>query len=190
MRGPLRLRWVFVAAVCFGVGAAIVKGQDAGIRDVLGNTSAPWILPPFIAGMATRRSWHGAAAGALATSAAFAAFYVAEAFILDLGPHPWYVDLRLTAGTLNPYEKLGFVSGALYGALGYAWAARRSRWAPLAVGGAFVAEPLIVLMVVRTHVWGGGSLLAHPVIWVTEMAVGVLLTVALLERRRRASAVR
>src|SRR5439155_3928531 len=133
--------------------------QDVGVRDALGNTSAPWVLVPFVAGTRYRRPWHGALAGLAATMAAFLGFYAAEAAILDLGPHPWYEDLRLTLGTFNVYEQWGLVSGPAYGALGALWAQRRIIAAPIAVGLAFVAEPLIVWLLWHAGIWGGGGLL-------------------------------
>ena len=110
--------------------------------------------------------------------AAFGGFYLAEAAILDLGPHPWYEDVRLAAGTFNVYEQWGLLSGSLYGALGALWASRSLRSAPLAVAVAFLCEPLIVALLMRAHVWGGGALLNHPAIWGAEVVVGVALAVA------------
>jgi hypothetical protein len=49
------------------------------------------------------------------TLLALLGFYVAEAAILDLGPHPWWVDLQLTV-KWNLYDSWGIVSGLLYGA--------------------------------------------------------------------------
>jgi hypothetical protein len=42
--GPLLL-----AGLDFGLLVAVIKGQDPGVRDALGNTSAPWVLVPFLA---------------------------------------------------------------------------------------------------------------------------------------------
>jgi hypothetical protein len=39
MRKPAVL---LLAGVAFGVLVAVIKGQDTGVRDALGNTSAPW----------------------------------------------------------------------------------------------------------------------------------------------------
>jgi hypothetical protein len=171
-RGVAITRFV-LGAIAFGVVVAVVKGQDSGVRDALGNLSAPWVLVPFLAGSRFRIVWRGAAVGVAVTLAAFLGFYVAEAAILDLGPHPWYVDLKLTVGW-NVYESWGIVSGLLYGALGALWSSRRSVIAAAAVGVAFVAEPLIVLLLWRAGVWGGGGLLLHyPWMWSAEVLVGL-----------------
>jgi hypothetical protein len=184
----MRRTWsvIFFGALGFGVTVALVKGQDSGFRDVLGNTSAPWLVPPFCAGLYARSVVRGALAGVAVTAVAFAGFYIAEAVVLDLGPHPWYVDLRLTAGYLNPYERAGVLSGALYGALGYSWATRHAVVAALALGLGFVAEPAIVYCVSRAHVWGDGGLLAYPTIWVSEIVIGCAALALLFARRRRA----
>src|SRR6476661_797641 len=76
---PPKLAWVLLAAVAFGVLVAALKGQDAGVRDTLGNLSAPWVLVPFLAGARFTRVRSGALAGAAATLAALLGFYVAEA---------------------------------------------------------------------------------------------------------------
>jgi hypothetical protein len=52
------------------------------------------------------------------TLAAFFGFYLAEAAILDLGPHSWRTDLSLTLGSGRIYETWGLLSGAVCGALG------------------------------------------------------------------------
>ena len=178
-----RVALLIAAAVAFGVVMAVVKGQADDARNAAGNMSAPWIVVPFLAGARFARPWHGLVAGVAATLAAFAGFYVAEAVVLDLGPHPWYVDLRLAAGTVNVYERAGVLSGALYGALGTLWATGRLRAAALAVGSAFVVEPLIVLALWRGNLWGGPGILRYPGLWVTEVVVGVVLAAALYRRR-------
>jgi hypothetical protein len=178
-----RLLLILAAAVAFGVVMAVVKGQADDARNALGNMSAPWIVVPFLAGSGFARARHGALAGIVATLAAFAGFYVAEAVILDLGPHPWSVDLRLAAGTINVYERAGVLSGALYGALGTLWATGRVRAAALAVGFAFVVEPLVVLALWRGNLWGGPGILRFPALWIGEIVLGVILAAALFRRR-------
>jgi hypothetical protein len=168
-----QLTGILALAVLFGVAVAVIKGQDAGVRDALGNTSAPWVLVPFLAGTRFGKLWQGAIVGVAATLAALLGFYAAEAAVLDLGPHPWYVDLRLTLGSGRLYEKWGILSGVLYGTLGALWTSRRLAIAPLAVCLAFVCEPAIVWFATRARVWGGGGLLDYRWIWVSELLVGL-----------------
>ena len=176
--GPLLL-----SGLGFGVLVAVVKGQDPGVRDALGNTSAPWVIVPFLAGTRYSKLRFGALAGVVTTLAAFVAFYAAEAAILDLGPHPWYVDLRLTLGSGHVYEAWGLLSGSVYGALGSIWTARSLVAAPIAVGLAFICEPLIVLLLVHAGIWGSGGLLQHHWLWIAEVLIGVGGTVVLMVRR-------
>jgi hypothetical protein len=178
-----KLAFLLLGALAFGVLVAVVKGQDLGVRDALGNTSAPWVVLPFVAGACFARARSAALAGLAVTLASLLAFYVAEAAVLDLGAHPWWIDLRLTAGTLNVYEKWGIVSGLLYGTLGWLWAYRSKPAAAVAVGLAFVAEPLIVFAVSRAGLWGGGLLFAHRWLWAGEIVLGLAaIAVALTAR--------
>src|SRR3954451_8426638 len=96
------------AALAFGATIAAIKGQDVGFRDALGNMSAPWVLVPFVAGARVRSLWRGALLGVGVTLLALFGFYVAEAAILDLGSHPWWVDLQLTV-KWNIYDSWGIV---------------------------------------------------------------------------------
>jgi len=170
---PVRkLTLLLLGSVAFGVVMAAIKGQDVGVRDALGNLSAPWIVIPFLAGMRSTSVWRATLVGVATTLASLLGFYVAEAAILDLGPHPWYIDLKLTAGAVNIYEKCGVFSGALYGALGGLWAMRRTVWAAAAIGLAFVVEPAITLVTSRAGLWGGGGLLDYAWMWVGEIVVG------------------
>lgn len=149
------------SALAFGVLVAVVKGQDVGVRDALGNLSAPWVVVPFAAGAATRSVRRGVLFGLSATLLALLGFYVAEAAVLNLGPHPWYVELRLTLHW-NVYDTWGVPAGIAYGALGALWTLHRSRLAGAAVGIAFVAEPLIVFALEHRGIWGGAGALQYP----------------------------
>ena len=184
-----QIAWVLALAVGFGVAMAVVKGQDAGVRDALGNTSAPWILVPFLAGTRCSKLWRGVLAGVVATLAALVAFYAAEAFVLDLGPHPWWIDLRLTLGSGRLYEKWGVASGVLYGGLGALWATRRLAIALVAVCLAFVCEPTIVWLATQAGVWGGGGLLDYRWMWISEVLVGLVGMSLVLRLRTRGSSV-
>jgi Family of unknown function (DUF6518) len=178
---------LLLAAAAFGVLVAVIKGQDTGVRDALGNTSAPWIVLPFVAGTCFARARSAVLAGLAVTLVSLLGFYVAEAAVLDLGPHPWWVDLRLTAGTVNVYERWGIASGALYGLLGWLWAYRSKTAAAAAVGLAFAAEPLIVYLVQRAGMWNA-LLLDYDWMWTAELVLGlaaVALALAVRPPQRR-----
>ena len=104
-------------AVAFGATMSVVKGNGSGVRDAVGNVSAPWVLLPFFAGaFAGRRSvGRAAVVGCAVSLAALAGFYVANAFVLDFGPHPWLHDLRLAVLSGRLYFEYGVVSGPLFG---------------------------------------------------------------------------
>src|SRR5947209_16181208 len=109
---------ILLAALAFGVAIAVLKGGDAGLRDAIGNISAPWLLLPYLAGTVSRGPIRGALLGAATCLAALAGFYVAEAFVLDLGGHPLLTNLTLTLGAGRYYFAAGVFTGPLFGALG------------------------------------------------------------------------
>jgi hypothetical protein len=185
MTARRKLALLLLAALAFGAAMAAVKGQATGARDAIGNLSAPWVVLPFVAGAQCKRLRVAVLAGVAVTEVALLGFYLAEAAVLDLGPHPWYVDVRLALGTFNIYEQWGLLSGALYGVLGALWVTRRVRAAPIAVALAFVIEPLIVAVTTRANLWGGGGLLERPWLWSAEIAIGLALGVVTLTRSRR-----
>jgi hypothetical protein len=188
-RAPWRtLAVTLAAAAAFGVVMAVIKGQDAGVRDAIGNASAPWVVIPFLAGTRFRSVWRGLLVGVAATVAAFAGFYVAEAAVLDLGTSSWRHALSLTLGSGRIYEEWGLLSGALYGALGSLWATRRWLAAGAAVGLAFVFEPLIVWFLSRARVWGGSGPLEYRWMWLAEIALGLAAIAYFVRRKERASA--
>jgi hypothetical protein len=183
-----RFGLLLLAGIAFGVLVAVIKGQDTGVRDALGNTSAPWVVVPFLAGTRYPRVWQAALVGIATTLAALLAFYAAEAAILDLGAHPWYTDLRLTLGSGRLYETWGLLSGVLYGALGGMWAAGWLRAAPVAVGLAFVCEPLIVFFLWKAGIWGGGDLLLrYHWMWIAEALIGLGAIAFVLAKKQAGS---
>src|SRR5436190_21730086 len=105
MSSGRKIALLLVAGAAFGVLMAVIKGQDTGVRDALGNTSAPWIVLPFVAGTCFARARSAVLAGLAVTLVSLLGFYVAEAMVLDLGPHPWWVDLRPAAGTANAHVR-------------------------------------------------------------------------------------
>lgn len=176
VRGAVRSAvWILSLAVLFGVASAWIKGNDAGLRDAIGNASAPWLLLPFLAGAAWRsRRLSGAAmAGLAATLAALAGFYFADSFVLQLGPHPWLTDLSLTMRGAIFWAERAVVTGPVFGALGFWWRRNRSPLAGGLVAAAFVLEPAAWWLYGR-YLGGGAAypVPAYPALWLTEIALG------------------
>ncbi|MCL6446345.1 MAG: hypothetical protein K6T83_23345, partial [Alicyclobacillus sp.] len=115
-----RLALVVSASVFFGAIMSIIKGNDVGLRDAIGNMSAPWLSLPFVAAVYAKlhRPVQGALVGLLATVCALTGFYFMNSFVLDLSPHPWLEKLGLTMRSGWFYFLLGFLSGPIWGFLG------------------------------------------------------------------------
>lgn len=181
--GVLRPAHVLSAAVVFGVAVAVLKGGDAGMRDSLGNVSAPWLLLPYLAGTTVRGRLRGALMGATACLAALAGFYVAEAFVLDLGDHSPFTDLMLTLVAGRMYFLAGAIFGPPFGALGGSAGRYRQELTALVAGSLLVGEPLAVFAWIAYQGISPsetGMVAAYPRLWVSEMVVGVLAVVALM----------
>jgi hypothetical protein len=179
---------LLVAAAVFGVAVAALKGSDAGVRDSIGNISAPWLLLPYLAGTTVRSPIRGAVLGAAACLTALAGFYVAEAFVLDLGDHPLLTDLRLTIGAGRYYFIFGVLLGPLFGALGGATYRNRLTVTALVLAFLLVGEPLAVFAWIRSAGVAPadtGFVAAYPALWMGEMVLGVLVCVVLLAWSRR-----
>ncbi|MEV5012598.1 MULTISPECIES: hypothetical protein [unclassified Streptomyces] len=169
---------ILSAAFAFGVAAALLKGTEAGVRQVYGNMSAPWLLLGFLPASRARGVLRGMAVGTIATLIGLTGFYLAYGLISGLGDHGVLGDLRLEfMGNLYWFER-GLISGPVMGALG-AWSARRHYVAPLPVTGLlFVLEPLAVLAMVSLPAlnralfnWGD-----QPVVpYLVEAVLGVAL---------------
>lgn len=181
-RGVGRIALLVMAAVAFGALESVVKGNGAGVRDGIGNLSAPWVIVPLLAGAAGSRGSMllGAVVGLLTSLAALVGFYVANAFVLDLGPHSTPHEIGLTLNAGNVWFKAGAMSGPAMGALG-AWAARRGgfvvAWSVVAL---VVFEPLVVyLTYMASHGRFAGGDGQWNGVYAAEAALGALAAVAL-----------
>jgi hypothetical protein len=179
-----RIVGLLLAAAAFGISMSVVKGNDAGVRDTIGNVSAPWLLLPFAAGALAGRAKTpvGAAIGLAASIVAMLGFYVTNAAVLDLGPHPWLVDLRLAVEGGRMYLALALLSGPLFGALGAIWQRRHAAALGVAVASLLVFEPAAWLLYQR----GVDSIVVgYPLVWAVEVAFGILgCRLAFLRARR------
>ena len=177
---------LLMVAVAFGACASVLKGNGAGVRDGIGNLSAPWVILPLLAGALASRGniWLGVVVGLLTTLAALAGFYLANAFVLDLGPHSSLHDIGLTLNVGNLWFKAGAMSGPAMGAAG-AWASRRGgfvvAWSAV---GIVVFEPLAVYLV---YLASDGRFAAGEGQWngvyAAEAALGAIAAAALWRAR-------
>jgi hypothetical protein len=177
------LRTVVIASLLFGIAVAVIKGGDAGLRDSVGNVSAPWLLLPFFAGRSARGPLTGAAIGLLACLAALVGFYVAEAFVLDLGTHSVLRDLELTIPAGRLYFIAGVVFGPVFGTLG----ALRTSWThaldAAVVGLLLIGEPLVVYLYQGAQGVSpskSGMVTSSPALSLAEVVLGVCAAVLLL----------
>lgn len=183
-RLTVRVLGVLALALLFGMTASVLKGNGAGVRDGIGNLSAPWVIVPLLAGAAAprRRLGWGALLGLFATLLALTGFYLANAFVLDLGQHSSAADIALTLNVGSLWFKAGALSGPVMGALG-AWASRRGRLTVAVIGALIVLlEPLVVDAYLHVRQFsgfaaGGGSWTG---VYVGEGVAGMAMVAALL----------
>jgi hypothetical protein len=175
---PLGTTAALVGALVCGIALSVVKGDGDGVRSAIGNLSGPWLLIPLVAGASTRASrvtglrhvgW-GAVFGLLVTLAALGGFYASNSLVLDLGPHAWLVDLRLSVAAGRRYFLLGLLSGPVCGAFGAWWTARDARSLAGPVAALLVLEP-VASWVQQAAV--GGDHTGQPGVWAGELLLGV-----------------
>lgn len=171
-----RIIIIVLVSLFFGVMMSVIKGNDPGLRDAIGNISAPWLLIPFLASVYAERHRpsHAALVGFLASMCALIGFYFANSFVLDLGPHPWLVDLSLTLPGMWFWFLLSLLSGPCFGLLG-AWYTRHRTLIPaLFVALLFVFEPF------TWKIYDLGGLLSYPILSTIETTIGLVGSIVLV----------
>jgi Family of unknown function (DUF6518) len=179
---------MLLASLVFGVVMSIVKGNGAGVRSDVGNLSAPWLLLPFLAAAVSSdgRLGRAMAIGGASSALGLVGFYVANSFVLDLGPHPWLIDLRLALHSSLYWLRLGLVSGPVMGLLGGLWRRTGSRLVAIAVSALLIGEPLAEASL-RNHAIGTFAVAgSKPQVLLGEALVGLAVCgwVALRPRAR------
>jgi len=182
---------IWVAAVVVGLAFGAGDQYLGSLRSLVtlgpwavavSGMSAPWLLLPFVFGCTQDRAGRAAIVGLVATTSALAGY-----FAMTVSPMEG-VALRSLPGAGEallrsnlPVIVGGLVSAPVFGVLGRRW--RTDRWwvAAVAVGGAFVLEPVALLI--------SGRLSGPAWIWVAESVFGLLLLSGLAatgtaERRR------
>jgi hypothetical protein len=102
-----------LGAFITGAVLCLMKGDGGGLAMAVGNLSAPYIIIAVAAGLTSRRWWLGALLGVIATEATVAGFYETWAS---------YFGHEVSEQSVTVWGGAGIVSGALFGAIG--WAAR------------------------------------------------------------------
>ena len=189
---PARNRLVVLAAaLTFGVAAGLVKGNDTGFRDGIGNLSAPWLLVGFLPALRCRTLIGGAAMGLTSTVLALVGFYAALTVVLagHLGGGGFFAEFTVEARANRVYFLAGIVTGPICGAAG-AWLGRRHLDRVALVAGTVLAGEALAVGI------GQGHQLAPPPLYfrwavadwapyLAEAFLGVLIIAAALLRNRR-----
>jgi hypothetical protein len=178
----LRSLPLLVGVCAFGVVDAIVKGHHGGVRNAIGNVSAPWAILPLFAGafVKPRRLVFGALAGAAASVAALGSYSLVRAGGSDIGGQG---GLLAVAG--NRWFILGLVGGLALGA-GSAWLAARGWWGLLIaiVASLLVLEPAARMLWAMAKSDPLGTFVPSPIVWSAEILSGCALAVGGFRFRR------
>ncbi|WP_066399566.1 DUF6518 family protein [Neobacillus mesonae] len=189
----LRLSIVLVMAMVFGILMAVFKGNGSGIRMAIGNSSAPWMILPFVAAaISTRhRVIQSALVGLGASLIGLFGFYFANIFVLDIGPHPelspypWVADFLATLRSGKIYFILACLSGPIFGILGGFLHQKRSNMILVFTATLFVLEPCFGLIYVRFFsgfTYSFTYYVDYPMVWLVEAVFGVILFILIIVR--------
>jgi hypothetical protein len=194
-RSVHRLALIVLAGLAFGALMSLIKGSGGGAHLQFGNLSAPWLLVAFLAGARYHRIAAAATVGLIATFAALIGFYGEQSPLADFSASSlrFLEDPgKMYAFIVTPHTVVylgGVVTGLVFGALGAAWSARRSRLALALVALMILGEPFAWISTASTIGTGRvGSITGYWWMWIGEIALGVaLLAAALRQRLDRAS---
>jgi hypothetical protein len=148
----------------------------------LSGMSAPWLLLPFLCGLAQTAPRRAALAGLSVTVAALIGY-----FALTLSPLEGVAVASVPRALIGlahsnlPWIVGGLLGGPMFGLLGQRWRTTRSWPAATAVAAAFCLEPLARL--------GTGRLTPATAVWLLEAALGCVM-VAYVVAAARASRAR
>jgi hypothetical protein len=135
--------------------------------------SAPWLVLPFVVGMTQERARRAMVLGLVVTVGALVGYFAMTYSPMESIPIAEFPKgfLSLVRSGYNPlWIAGGVVIGPLYGLLGQRWRIARSWLSAALVTCALCFEPLAREVV--------GRLAPHPLVWWTEIAVGVVAAVS------------
>ena len=172
-----------MVAMAFGIVMQTLKGQEPGVRNVVGNLSVPWLLLPYFAGRVggNRRVLGAAVVGLVASVTALGGFYATDPLVWNLTHHGLLANILLTIVAGKEWFVLAFISGPTFGALG----ALRGRRYAVVIPVLILLEPVAhAIATVATHV---------PVVsdafwvWGLEFASGIVAVLVVRNHAARAS---
>jgi len=137
--------------------------------------SAPWLVLPFLAGMTQERARRAMILGLAVTLSALAGYFAMTYSPVENVPISGFLPgvVAMTTSGYNPLWILGgILTGPLYGLLGQRWRVRHSWVSAVLVTVVLTMEPLAR----RT----AGMLPPEPLVWRTEVAVGMLAAISFL----------
>jgi hypothetical protein len=167
----------------------VFKGNETGLRNGVGNLSAPWLLVAVLSALRCRTLPRGALMGLSGTLLALAGFYAALTVILagQLRGGGFLAESLVEVRANRVYLLAGVVTGPLFGAVG-AWVGRHHpQSVRLLVGFVLAGETLAVALI------NGRQLLPSPFFfrwsvadwkpYIGESLLGVVVVLAAIWQR-------
>jgi hypothetical protein len=180
-----------VLGLAFGAADQYLGSRSATLglwASTAAQMSAPWLVLPFVIGMAQPRPRRAMIVGLVVTASALVGYFALTYSPMEVpgwNLHRFIAGLvAVTTTGYNPlYIAGGLVTGPLFGLMGHRWRARRSRASAALVAGALCLEPLARRV--------AGQLPPPAPVWTVEVAAGTvvvaLFTFALLAGSRRSA---
>jgi hypothetical protein len=151
--------------------------------------SAPWLVLPFLAGMTQQRAKRAVALGVVVVMTALAGYFSMSNSVFESVPvaNFWPRTVRMATTEANLLWIVGgLITGPIYAYFGHRWRVARSWVGAALVTLALCLEPL-ARSIAGTEFVGGG-LSGSPVVWRSEVLIGLAAaaTFAVVLVRRRA----
>jgi hypothetical protein len=165
-----------IAGLAFGMAdqyLGSLSSRVGGWAAAVSQMAAPWFMLPFLVGVTQERARRAMTLGVMATVAALLGYFGRTCSPVESIPFEEFPRCFITL-VRAPYNPVwivgGLVTGPLFGFLGHKWRVDRLWVGPAAVTGALCFEPLARRFV--------GIPLGPPVVWVTEIAIGMIVGAA------------
>lgn len=158
---------VLVAGIALGAAMRLLRYADAPVPRIAA-LGVPWLATAFVVGALEQEKWRAMRAAAAALVTAVVVYYVLESLIEG------HASIRYAVAMTMAWSLAAVAVGAVFGRLGSAWRQWGSTLASATLGGAFVGEAMLLLVVWRSE--GAYAVLG------CELAVGLALPFALARR--------